>query len=391
MTSVKSQDSPPSSAKELAAQANAIFPECVDLRRRLHSAPELSLEEAETARTISSFLSTHGLSPSSYQFPSVVCDTGPSPTVAIRADMDALPIAEESGEPFASQSSGVMHACGHDAHSAILACAGVLLARRKKRSVRLIFQPAEEIGRGAKMMISAGALEGIENIFGLHVWPSLATGTMAVLQGPAMAANELFSLKLKGTGGHGAYPHLAKDTITAASSLVMNANTIVSRNLDPIDSAVLSFGQIDGGFAPNVIPQEIVLKGTIRYFSENAGGLLKSGLGRMLDSAASTYGLSGEIEWSGGGPAVVNDREYARKCSSLISAGVDVVDCNPTMGSEDFAYYQQRTKGAFAFLGTGGSEDTRRSKHSPVFRLDEKSLYYGIMAEVLVGEGEQLP
>lgn len=370
----------------LSGQVRALLPACVDLRRHLHANPELSNNETETAGKISSFLSLHGLKPYSYDFPSVICDTGPDPTIALRADMDALPVKEESGEEFSSRNKGVMHACGHDAHSAMLACAGVLISRRKRRSVRLIFQPAEEVGEGAKRVIGAGALDGIDTIFGLHAWPSLDTGTIAVLSGPAMASNALFSARLSGSGGHGAYPHLARDTVTAAASFVLNANTIVSRNVDPVDSAVISFGQIAGGHAANVIPSEVILKGTVRSFSENTRRIVREGLERMLESAASSYNVSSEIEWYAGGPAVVNDAAVAERCSELFGPEVSVVTCNPTMGSEDFAYYLEKVRGAFAFLGTGGSPETRQSKHSSAFRLDEAALYYGIIAEVLAGE-----
>ncbi len=371
---------------QLKEQVSGIMPECRELRRRLHSSPELSLNENATAGAISEFLAANGLSPVSYEFPSVVCDTGPKPAVALRADMDALPIVEDSGEPFSSRNHGAMHACGHDAHAAILACAGVLLHRRKRRSVRLLFQPAEEIGKGARMMIEAGALDGIEQIFGLHVWPSLDTGTIAVLDGPAMAANSLFTISILGEGGHGAYPHLAHDAVAAAASFIMNANTIVSRNIDPLESAVVSFGQINGGTAANVIPSELTIRGTIRSFSPSVQSMLKQRLSKLLSDACSSFCLEHSIEWYSEGPAVVNSVETAEKCRAIMSGPIRIVECNPTMGSEDFAYYLEKVKGAFAFLGTGSSVETRMSKHSSGFRLDEESMYYGIMAEVLAGE-----
>ncbi len=368
----------------LVDQVRSIMPECIRLRREIHSNPELSMGEHGTAKHLSAFLAAHGLKPTGYGFPSVVCDTGPSPRVAIRADMDALPIVEESGEEFSSMNQGAMHACGHDAHSAILACAGVILSRAGI-PVRLIFQPAEETGQGARMMISEGVLDGVDRIFGLHVWPSLDTGTMAVLDGPAMAGNSLFSARLYGGGGHGAYPHLAADTITAASSFIMNANSIVSRNIDPLDRAVISFGQLEAGRAPNVIPSEVGIKGTIRYFSAETKGVLKGRLERLLADASSSFGLKHAISWFSEGPAVINDSGCAASLSGAISPWVKMVACNPTMGSEDFAYYLHERKGAFAFLGTGSGESTRRSKHSSRFRLDEDSLYYGILSEVVAG------
>lgn len=372
---------------ELGAQVRAILPECVELRRKLHMNPELSLSEKQTVKELSSFLERHGLSPVNLNFPSVICDTAPEPAIALRADMDALPVREDSGEVFSSRNEGVMHACGHDAHSAILAGAGVLIMMRKRAGARLIFQPAEEVGKGAKMMIEGHALDGIKRIFGLHVWPSLDTGTVAVLDGPAMAAHDEFSIEISGGGGHGAYPHLAKDTILAASSIVTEANWLVSRMVDPLQGAVLSFGSIHGGRAGNVIPSEVRLLGTLRSFSEDVRSRLMDGLKRVCDRTATLFDTKVVIEWLSGGPAVINDASFAADCRTVASSFMKSVECSMTMGSEDFAYYLGKVKGAFAFLGTGSDERTRASKHSSAFTLDEESIYYGIMLEVAIAEG----
>ncbi len=373
--------------RELGAQVRALLPECVELRRKLHMNPELSLSEKQTVKELSSFLERHGLSPVSLNFPSIICDTAPGPAIALRADMDALPVREDSGEVFSSRNEGVMHACGHDAHSAILAGAGVLIMMRKRTGARLIFQPAEEVGKGAKMMIEGHALDGIKRIFGLHVWPSLDTGTVAVLDGPAMAAHDEFSIEISGGGGHGAYPHLAKDTILAASSIVTEANWLVSRMVDPLQGAVLSFGSIHGGRAGNVIPSEVRLLGTLRSFSEDVRSRLMDGLKRVCDRTAALFDTEVAIEWLSGGPAVINDASFAADCRTVASSFMKSAECSMTMGSEDFAYYLEKVKGAFAFLGTGSDERTRASKHSSVFTLDEESIYYGIMLEVAVAEG----
>ncbi len=371
---------------DLSRQVESLVPECVELRRTLHMHPELSLSETVTAATIHSFMKSKGLSPSSLDFPSVLCETEAEPSIALRADMDALPVSEQSGEPFSSRNDGIMHACGHDAHSAILAGAGVLIRKRGKVNARLIFQPGEEVGRGAKMMIDAGALEGIGQIFGLHVWPSLDTGTVAILDGPAMAGHDEFSITVSGGGGHGAYPHLAKDTILAASSIVKDANWLVSRIVDPVQSAVLSFGSIQGGRAANVIPSEVTMLGTIRTFSGDVRAQLMEGLHRVCDRTAELFGVSVGLEWQHGGPAVINDPSFAAGARGIASSFMKTVECNRTMGSEDFAYYLEKTKGAFAFLGTGRDAATRASKHGSAFRLDEKAIYYGIMLEVAVAE-----
>ncbi len=372
--------------RELGAQTRALLPECIELRRSLHMNPELSLSEEKTAAALSSFLKKYGLSPVSYDFPSVVCDTGPEPAIALRADMDALPVREDSEETFSSVNEEVMHACGHDAHSAILAGAGALIGTRGEAKVRLIFQPAEEVGKGARMMIEAGALNGISRIFGLHVWPSLDTGSVAILDGPAMAALDAFSIEISGGGGHGAYPHLAKDTILASSSIVTEANWLVSRIIDPVQSAVLSFGSIHGGSAANVIPSDVKMQGTIRTFSGDVRDRLMDGLQRVCDRAAGLFGVGVAIKWRHGSPPVVNDSSFAGNCRTVASAFMKSVDCNRTMGSEDFSFYLEKVKGSFAFLGTGSDERTRASKHSNKFRLDEEAIYYGIMLEVAIAE-----
>ena len=376
---------------ELQLQVRKILPECIELRRKIHARPELSLKESNTAAAISAFLSRHGLNPHSYGFPSVVSDSGDSPVIALRADMDALPIVENSGEEFSSRVEGVMHACGHDAHSSMLAGAAAVIHGRKRAHARFLFQPAEEIGKGAKMMIEAGALEGVESVFGLHVWPSLDTGTVAILDGPAMAAPDEFSITVRGAGGHGAYPHLAKDTILASSSIIDSVNWLVSRTLDPLQSGVISFGEIKGGNAANVIPSEVVMKGTMRSFSEDVRKGLYEGMERACSAAETNFGVSAEIKLLNSGPAVINDREFAGTCRTLAGGFMGNAACSPTMGSEDFAYYLEKVKGAFAFLGTGGDMSTRASKHSAVFRFDENAMFYGIMLEVIIAENWSSP
>lgn len=365
------------------AGIKAIEGECIALRRDIHRHPELAFNETGTVERIASFLRRHGLDCRGYDFPSLICDTGPSPTIALRADMDALPVEERSGEEFSSENRGIMHACGHDAHSAMLACAGVVL-RDMGVSARLLFQPAEERAEGAMRMIEQGCLDGIEHVFGLHVWPALDTGSIAVIQGPAMAAHGTFHALISGPGGHGAYPHLTPDTILAAASFVNSTSTVISRMVNPLDSAVISFGKIKGGHASNVIPPQVELEGTVRAFSADVMALLKERIELMLHSACESYGTTGSVEWMEEGPAVVNDREFALACRKALSPFLKVVDLPPTMGSEDFAYYLQRVKGAFAFLGTRGGEGTGASKHSSIFRLDERALRYGIAAHVLV-------
>lgn len=375
---------PKQDIERMDGEARSMLGDCISLRREIHAHPELSSREFRTVSLLSNFLKSRGLHPHSYDYPSLVCDTAPGPEIALRADMDALPVSEASGEPFSSLNEGVMHACGHDAHSAMLACAGVILSRFGK-SVRLIFQPAEETGDGARKMIDSGALEGIRHIFGLHVWPALDTGTFSLSPGPVMAAHDEFLARIEGRGGHGAYPHLTEDTVLASSLFITLATSTAFRKMNPLESGVLSFCRIQGGNAANVIPSSVEISGTIRTFRDEVRKEIMDCLDSSLRAASLTTGVHTSFSLESNGPAVENDVHLSSRWSELLSTFMRQTPSPPTMGSEDFALYLKKVRGAFMFLGTGNSPETRQSKHSSLFRLDENALYYGIIAHTAVG------
>jgi amidohydrolase len=300
-------------------------------------------------------------------------------TVALRADMDALPLQEEGNKEYLSQNPGVAHACAHDGHMAILMGVAQLLSERKKQfqgQVVFLFQPAEELPPGGAVpMIEAGALEGVQAVFGLHLWQPLPTGTIGIVKGPMMAQADNFRIKVRGKGGHGSMPHVTVDTILVASHLVVNLQSVVSRNVDPLKPAVLSFGKVEGGTVYNIIPGETNLMGTVRTFDPAVQSLMQKRLKEVAEETCKTFGASASVEYEEGYPPLIND-------SSMVDFVCDVVKqtlgpdpirpINPVMGGEDFTYYLKKVPGAFLFFGAGDGKEFPH--HHPEFDIDEKAL-----------------
>lgn len=350
----------------------------ISIRRHLHEYPELSEQEFETTKKITNWLKEIGieLRPTKLAtgvFADVVSHQ-PGPIVAIRADIDALPIVEQTGLPYASKIDGVMHACGHDFHTAAAIGAAHLLLQHKskwKGTVRLIFQPAEELGGGAEKVIRDGQLAGVSAIVGLHNKPDLAVGAIGLKAGPLMASVDRFHITLRGKGSHAALPHNGSDPIVAASHLVSALQTIVSRNVSPLKSVVVSITRIDGGSTWNVIPEEVVLEGTIRTFDTAVRGEVKNRFQTVVRQIAETFQQQPAIRWFPGPPPLVNDeRVTAAAIEVATRQGLTVVSPESTMGGEDFAAYLQQVPGAFAFFGTNGIEDW----HHPAFTVDDSAL-----------------
>ncbi len=374
-------------------QARALKDRIVAWRREIHRHPELAFQERRTAALVAGVLRELG-----YRVREGVAETGVvadlgegGRTVALRADMDALPIQEATGLPYASQVPGVMHACGHDAHVAILLGAAVLLAREPLPGrVRLIFQPAEETagadGRsGGARMVEEGALEGVDAVFALHVNAEGEPGRVEVRPGPLMAAVDTFEGEVIGAGGHGAYPHLARDAVWMASHVLQALYALPSRRIDPAEPCVVSVGVIQGGTASNILPEQVHLKGTLRSFSPEVRRQLR----REVEAAfrlAEALGGQGRVRIWEGYPPTVNDPRGAALVEAVARRllGDDRVDRAPLqMGAEDFAYYLQAVPGAFFFLGAAGAEPPT-SHHSPHFRIDEAVLPLGaaLLAEI---------
>ncbi len=354
----------------------------IEIRRDLHRHPEVALTEVRTASVILRYLQTLGLHPRYCNGTGVIADISggqPGPLIALRADIDALPVAEATGLPFASVEEGKSNACGHDAHTAILLGAAELLAREcaeLQGTVRLLFQPAEEIVSGAAGMIEAGALDGVQAILGLHNEPSLPVGRVAVQAGATMAASDRFTIEVTGKGGHAAMPHQTTDSLLAAAAITMSLQTVVSRIVDPVEPAVVTVAQFSAGTVFNVIPDHATLKGTIRYFASEVGECLPRLLETVASNVAAGYRCSALVKYQRMVPSVVNEPRLTELVRSICQAelGMNNVDVpSLTMVAEDFALYQQHVPGCFLRLGSGGLYGL----HHPAFTIDEECLRIG--------------
>ncbi len=377
----------------LLKRLEEIYPEMVELRRYLHQNPELSFEEVNTPITIAEYLEELGVevkrSVGGRGVVGIIRGGKPGKTVAIRADFDALPIQEENDIPYKSNVPGVMHACGHDAHTAtLLGIAKVFMENREELhgNVVLIHQFAEEISPGgAKPMIVDGCLDGVDAIFGTHIWSTMPVGKVSYCSGPVMAAADAFDIEIIGKGGHGAVPHETIDSITVAATFVTSLQQIVSRNIDPLKSAVISIGSFHAGNAFNVIADKVKINGTVRTFDPEVQDQIIEKLERYLKGICDTAGATYKFDYRKGYPAVVNHEEetmHLAKVAKTIVGEANVKQMAPMMGGEDFAYYLQHVPGTFFFTGAGNEEKgIVYPHHHPKFNLDEKSML--IAAKVL--------
>lgn len=361
------------------------------IRREIHAYPELAFQEYQTARLIQAKLQELRISfTADIGGTGIIAEIPPKPeppgshcpTIALRADMDALPIEEKTGLPFSSKTAGVMHACGHDGHVAMLLGAAALI-RQTSRPMRtlLIFQPAEEQGTGAKEMLASGKLDGVDAIFACHLDRHVRTGDIAVQPGLICAYTDEFFITICGHGGHAARPHETVDSIVVASLLVSSIQTLVSREVNPAYPSVVSVGRIKGGTAPNVIAEEAVLEGTIRCTHPEVRAQIISGLNRMVGAMATLYNARTTITFGGGLPPVVNAVSAAAMARS---AAVDIIgeehvtqQPHPSLGGEDFAYYSTAMPGCLVRLGAGRSDCATVPAHSPMFDFDEDALSVG--------------
>ena len=363
----------------------------IEIRRTLHMHPELGFEETETSRLVIEWLKRFGLEVKSGWAKTGVVGLlkggAPGKTVAIRADMDALSLKEANQVPYASKIEGKMHACGHDAHVAILLGAAKFFSSMRDRvrgNIKWIFQPAEEGGGGGKVMVEEGVLENpeVNAIFGAHVFPFLPIGKVGVCEREGLAATDRFRIKILGKGGHGAHPHQSKDPILAAGHLITQIHSIVSRNINPLDRAVVSIGRVNGGTAFNIIPDEVELWGTVRSFSPQVRERLSHRLEQTAQGVARSFDLDTRYEFMPGYPPLVNDVQMSHLVASACARGIgkeNVEFIPPSMGGEDFAYYLQKVPGSFFRLGCRNEQKgIIHPLHSSRFNIDEDVLPFGV-------------
>lgn len=359
-------------------------------RRDFHQHPEIAFEEVRTSQKVAEILAQFGLE---VQYGvgktgvvGILEGTSSGPTVLVRADMDALPIQEENDVPYKSQTANRMHACGHDGHTAIALSVAKILAERRDRihgAVKFVFQPAEEIAAGAKAMIEDGVMEGLKPdvSLGLHLWNDMPVGRVAVTDGPAMASSDSFQLWIEGKGGHGASPHQTHDPVLAAAQIITAAQSIISRNVAPLDAGVLSCTMIHAGDAFNVIPSEVELKGTIRSYTNQVHDLITSRFKAIAVGIALAMNCTARLEFFERTPPLVNDAvigERLRQGFGQINQSLEIVDDVRTMGAEDMGFFLERAPGVYFFVGSANANrGLDYPHHHPRFDVDEEALVIG--------------
>jgi amidohydrolase len=381
---------------DVQSTIEATAPRIAELRHRLHRIPELGYEEFQTAAVIRAELDAlriehvDGVPDAPTATIAWIGDTG-KPCIALRADIDALPILERTGLPYASTIDGRMHACGHDGHIATLVGATSVLksfVRELPVCVKLIWQPAEEGGGGGERLVRAGVLDGrigpkVRAIFGLHGWPGIKVGTVATKPGVLLAATDVFSVIFTGRGCHGAYPHLGLDPIVTAAEAVLNLQQFVSREFDPTDSAVVTVGTFHAGTAVNVIPDTATITGTARTLNDSARKKIQAALERRCAGIAAANDCQVQFEWIEGYPPTVNDPAMADYVASIAKAAVGAERflpvARPSMGGEDFAYYLEQVPGCFFLLGVEPpNRDSYPPLHSDHYDFTDASLAVGM-------------
>lgn len=379
---------------DLQASIRAVLDRVRQLRHELHAHPEVSFDLPSTAQRIHQALrpieglqvrgglAGHGLV-------AVLNADRPGPCIALRAEMDGLPIQEQTALPYASKTPGRMHACGHDGHMACLVGTAMVLAERARRlpgKVKFIFQPAEETEGGARVMCEQGVLQDpqVECIFALHGWPSCRLGTIAIAPGPCLGSTNPFCLRVKGKGCHGAYPHLGVDPIVVSARIVDALQTVASRATDPVQPVVVTVGEIRGGSAPNVIPPEVWMQGTIRTLDAEVRRQTVERVRRIVTHTAQAFGATAEIVIEDGYPVLVNHVGAARlgECVAERVVGRSGVtrDLPPSLGAEDFAYYAEKVPAALFRLGLRphGAGDDYPGLHEPLFDFNDDALPIGM-------------
>ncbi len=360
----------------------------INTRRDLHRIPETAYTEKKTSAYVAEYLNREGLEVqtgiATYGVVGLLKTGRPGPTLLLRADMDALPLTEETGLSFASTHEGVMHACGHDAHVAMVLAAATVLNRIKDElngTIKFLFQPAEEGPGGAKPMIDAGVLENpkVDYAIGCHLWPEIPEGTIGVRSGPFMAAMDRFDIKIIGRGGHGAMPHMCVDALEVGTQVVNALQRISSRHMNPLEPAVVTVGMFHAGTAFNIIPGDAKLSGTTRTFNLDIWNSWEERLEKVVRGVCESMGAEFELKFSKGYPPTINNdsmAEVVRQCAQEAVGEDNVVEPELTMGGEDMSYFLEQSKGCFYALGVGREEFA--PVHNPRFNFNEDVLALGV-------------
>ncbi len=360
----------------------------INTRRDLHRIPETAYTEKKTSTYVADYLRREGLKVqtgiATYGVVGLLNTGRPGPTLLLRADMDALPVTEDTGLSFASTHDGVMHACGHDAHVAMVLVAATVLNRVKDElngTIKFLFQPAEEGPGGAKPMIDEGVLENpkVDYSIGCHVWPEIPEGTIGVRSGPFMAAMDRFDIKIIGRGGHGAMPHMCIDALEVGTQVVSALHRFSSRHMNPLEPAVVSVGMFHAGTGFNIIPSDARLSGTTRTFNLDIWNSWEERLEKIVGGVCESMGANFEIKFSKGYPPTINDdsiAELVRRCAQKVVGEDNVVEPELTMGGEDMSFFLEKSKGCFYALGVGRREFT--PVHNPRFDFNEDVLVLGV-------------
>ncbi len=364
----------------------------IDMRREFHKHPELSWQEVETSKRIKRELDTMGIPYRSVGEPGLVATitgAGKGKTIGLRADMDALEVTEANDVDYKSQVEGVSHACGHDAHVAMLLGAARVLNNLKDQingTVKLIFQPAEETLTGAESIIENGGLDGVDTVFGIHIVGILPSGLICAQEGARLSSAAQFEIVVKGKGGHGAAPHQGVDAIVAASAIVLNLQSIVSREIDPTQPAVISIGKFNSGTRNNVIADTAKLEGKVLLYDKEYGKQMPDIIERIASSTAQAYRADAELNYEVGAPPTINDPVCTKRAAEAIRkvAGEEALfEIPPVTGADDFAYYSEKIPGVFVFLGAGNeAKGTLFPQHHEHFNIDEDALETGTALNV---------
>ncbi len=361
----------------------------IGMRRQFHAHPELGEQEVETTRTIVRELESMGIPVQTFDgitgCVGVIEGSAPGATVMLRADIDALPIQEVEGRSYGSTCPGVMHACGHDCHTAMLLGAARILKEHSREfhgTVKLIFQMAEEIGRRSEEYVKRGALEGVDAIFGMHVWPEMPTGITNFERGERMACSDRFIIHVKGVSSHGSAPHLGHDAVLAAAAVVMALQTIPSRINNPLDSLVVTVGMMNGGTKQNIIADDVELVGTVRTFNKAFRDSMPERIGRIAAQVAEGYGCTAEsVYYFGPSPLINEDADLVRLAQGAAEKTIGegcLAHKDKVTGAEDFSVYMEQVPGIYGYLGVGNREKGIDCVlHHPAFDVDESALQYG--------------